>query len=102
MIEKFDIKNQRETFNKIDDRIVEQVKVFKFLGVWLKISMVEELKEQINSAINIYWSLNRSAVRKNNAAKRTKITIYRTIFRPILMGLKAGYSIDRRRTDYKL
>ena len=65
---------------------LEQVDKFKYLGVTLQRegNMDEEINERISQATRLYHTLKETFISKKEISIKTKMTVYKTIFRPIL------------------
>lgn len=79
-------KRTRTTDIKIGDQKIEQVDIYKYLGVLIQRegNMEEEINERLSSAAKIYHALSKTFLAKREIANTTKTTVYKTIFRPIL------------------
>lgn len=71
---------------EMDGTRLEQVSDFKYLGVHIQEDgrQVAELNDRISAAVKIYHALNRSLIGKREISRRTKLSVYKTIFCPIL------------------
>lgn len=71
---------------KINEDTLEQVDSFKYLGVIIdrEGNMEEEIQERIQNATKLYHSLNKAFINKKEISSKTKLTVHKTIFRPIL------------------
>ncbi|CAH2001211.1 unnamed protein product [Acanthoscelides obtectus] len=45
----------------------------------------EEINERLMNASRLYHTLKTSFLRKNIISRKTKMTVYRTVFRPMLI-----------------
>jgi hypothetical protein len=65
---------------------IEQVSNFKYLGTWLNQQgrIEEEITNRIESAGKCFHSIKTSLLNTKEISKRTKVVVYRTIYRPIL------------------
>ncbi|CAH1987605.1 unnamed protein product, partial [Acanthoscelides obtectus] len=66
---------------------IEQVESFKYLGVVVQGdgTTEEEINEILMNASRLYHTMNTSFLRKKMTSRKTKMTVYRTVFRPILI-----------------
>lgn len=80
-------KENKEINLEISQSKIEQVDVFKYLGVLIdrEGNMENEINERITKATRLYHSLNKAFIGKKEINRKTKMTVYKTIFRPILM-----------------
>ena len=70
----------------VNSERLEQVDTFKYLGVKIckNGSIEHELNDRITSAANTYHVLRKQFLNRNRISRNTKMTVYRTIFRPVL------------------
>ena len=66
---------------------IEEVDVFKYLGVKIhKEGNIDlEINERVENAAKVYHCLKRSFLDNRKVSKETKLTVYKTIFRPVLI-----------------
>uniref|UniRef100_A0A1Y1M3Z3 Reverse transcriptase domain-containing protein n=1 Tax=Photinus pyralis TaxID=7054 RepID=A0A1Y1M3Z3_PHOPY len=66
---------------------IEQVDTFKYLGVKIQKNgkIDAELSDRLTAATNLYYSLNRSFIRNKLISRKTKIRVYKTIFKPTIV-----------------
>lgn len=71
----------------INGKEIEQVRAFKYLGVTIQCngSISAEINGRIETATKVYYALNNTFIKKKEITKKTKITVYKTIFKPILI-----------------
>ena len=66
---------------------LENVEQYKYLGTIFtsngKIS--EEIKQRIKQATNVYYSINRTIIGKQEVSTKTKLQVYNSIYKPILL-----------------
>lgn len=79
-------KNNIQTKIQLNDKEIEQVDSFKYLGVTIQKDGKNEaeINNRIESAIKVYYALGNTFVRKKEVSKKTKLTVYNTIYKPIL------------------
>lgn len=80
-------KEQKQLNIELNQEKIEQVEEYKYLGIWIERegNIENEIKERINSAAKVYHSINRSVIRKREISRKTKMTIYKTVFIPTLV-----------------
>ena len=71
---------------KIGGVKIEQVKQFKYLGVIVDSNGNQEaaLNERIEKAIKVYCALNNRFIYKKEISRKTKMSVYKTVYRPVL------------------
>lgn len=71
---------------KLNGSIIEQTDSYRYLGVMLHESgrNEAELNNRVESAMKIYYALNKKFIRKKEITARTKMSVYNTVFKPIL------------------
>ena len=72
---------------KINGKNIEQVETFKYLGVLINRTGTDELEIQkrLHSTSKLYFILKNTIIGKKEISHKTKITVYKTIYRPTLM-----------------
>ena len=72
---------------QIDNIQMEQVEDFKYLGTVIEAKGNNNLEvdSRIDSALKVYHSLRTSVINKKEISRKTKLTVYKTILRPVLM-----------------
>lgn len=71
----------------LNNEQVNQVKIFKYLGVQFSDDGKQdgEIDRRIGAASGILRSLNRSVVTKAELSKKTKLSIFKSVYRPTLI-----------------
>ena len=71
----------------INGQQIEQVTNFKYLGVKIDRSGYEEMEiqERIQNTTKLFYMLKNTIIGKKEISKKTKLTVYKTIFRPTLI-----------------
>ncbi|KAJ8934309.1 hypothetical protein NQ318_002900 [Aromia moschata] len=71
---------------KLEGKYIEQVNSYKYLGVTFEEDgkMDCELNKRIGQANRTYFALNRGFIEKKEISKKTKMRIYKAVYRPIL------------------
>ncbi|XP_031341011.1 uncharacterized protein LOC116169125 [Photinus pyralis] len=79
-------KENRSMDIEIGSDKIEQVDVYKYLGVLIHRdgSMDAEVQDRISSAARLYHALRNKFISKREVSDKTKMTVYKTIYRPIL------------------
>jgi hypothetical protein len=78
---------EQETMNiKIGEENIEQVTHFKYLGTTIESNGKQEIdiNERVQKTIKTYHMMRQNFIKKKEISKKTKITIFKTIYRPIL------------------
>nr|CAH7736900.1 unnamed protein product [Callosobruchus chinensis] len=84
-----------------EGKVIEQVEAFKYLGIVIQGdgTMEVEIKERLMKASKLYHTLRRSFICKKEISRKTKITVYKTIFRPVLtFGSESWLLSDRQKS----
>lgn len=70
----------------IEGKKMEQVEMIKYLGVTIHREGTDEaeINERISGASKLYHALSSSFIGKKEISRKTKMTVYKTIYRPIL------------------
>ncbi|CAH1976651.1 unnamed protein product [Acanthoscelides obtectus] len=71
---------------RIDNVKLQQVHSFKYLGFILEPNGRNEIQisERVGKANNLYYAMSEGFINKKDVSKKTKITVYNTIYRSIL------------------
>jgi hypothetical protein len=71
---------------KIGNTKIEQVSNFKYLRAWInqEVRIEEEITNRIASAGKCFQSIKTTLLNRKEISKRTKVVIYKTMYRPIL------------------
>ena len=71
---------------KIDDENIEQVTEFKYLGVDIHCNGYQEIEinNRVDKAMKIFHAMGQSFINKKEISRKTKINVFKTIYRPIL------------------
>ncbi|KAK9716879.1 hypothetical protein QE152_g24490 [Popillia japonica] len=71
---------------EIDGQILEQVNTFKYLGVQIDSQGRGniEVEARIDQTVKLYHSLNRSFLNQREISKKTKMSVYKSVYRPTL------------------
>lgn len=79
-------KHDRKIVTYIDGKVIEQVEIFKYLGISIHQEGKEEaeINNRIESGIKLYYAMNKAFITKREISKKAKITVFNTIFKPIL------------------
>lgn len=80
-------KNDSKINIDIDSKKLEQVDEFKYLGVTIdkKGGCETEIDKRIEGTAKLYHALNNVFINKKEVTKKTKLTIYKTIYQPTLL-----------------
>ncbi|XP_031340877.1 uncharacterized protein LOC116168986 [Photinus pyralis] len=72
----------------IDEERIEQVDKYKYLGVLIQRegNMEEEVNERLSNAAKLYHTLSKTFLTKREITNTTKMAVYKTVYRPILLG----------------
>lgn len=72
---------------EIDKVQLEQVKSYKYLGVQIQSDggQEAEINERISAAAKVYFALNRNFIGRKQVSNKTKISVYKAIFRTVLI-----------------
>lgn len=79
-------KDDKQASVTLDGRKIEQVNTIKYLGVNLNKDGKNEaeINERIEKAMRNYYALNNKFIRRKEISIKTKITVYKTIYKPVL------------------
>lgn len=79
-------KENKELEIQLNGNRMEQVETFKYLGVKVHKDGRNdaEINGRIESALKMYYALGKTFIRKKEVSKKTKMTVYKTIFIPTL------------------
>lgn len=79
-------KNTTKMTIELNGRVIEQTDVYKYLGVKIQSDGKNEaeINERLESTMKLYHALNSKFIRRREISTGTKLTVYNTIFRPIL------------------
>lgn len=79
-------KNNIKVEISLDGRKLEQVDTFKYLGVNIHKSGTEDVEVvgRIESTNKLYYALCNTFVKKKEITQKTKITVYNTVYKPVL------------------
>lgn len=79
-------KNASQIKIQIEEKELEQVEAFKYLGVNIHKNGKEDLEinNRIENTTKLYYALNNTFIRKKEISEKTKITVYKTVFKPVL------------------
>src|SRR3978361_1866842 len=83
-------KNNTAVTIRLNGMTMEQTDSYRFLGVRIHRSGKNEaeLNDKIEKAMKVYRALNRTLIRKKEVSTGTKMTVYKTIFRPNSRGIR--------------
>ncbi|TWW69272.1 hypothetical protein D4764_18G0000780 [Takifugu flavidus] len=75
-----------ECLLQVGEEVLPQVEEFKYLGILFTSEgrMEREIDKQIGAASAVMWALNRSVVVKKELSRKAKLSIYRSIYVPVL------------------
>ena len=70
----------------LDDIEIEQVKHYKYLGVEMQEGGRQdmEINDRMEKTLKLYHLMNKNFVSKREVSKKTKINVYKAMYRPIL------------------
>lgn len=79
-------KNKTTTNIDIHGVKIKQVEAFQYLGTTIEETGKNEIEiaERVRKANNVYYAMSKGLVNKKEISRRTKMNVYKTIFRPIL------------------
>lgn len=71
---------------QINEQEIEQTKQFKYLGVTIDNDGRQEIdiSERIEKCNKLYYTMNVNFINKREVSQKTKLTVYKTIFRPTM------------------
>ena len=83
---------------KLDGEIMEQVDVYKYLGVMIKSngSLKEEINQRIGKATKVYGQLGGCFINKKELTTKTKMSIFNSIYCPTLSYGSESWTLDSR------
>ncbi|TWW56294.1 hypothetical protein D4764_08G0002810 [Takifugu flavidus] len=75
-----------ECLLRVGEEVLPQVEEFKYLGILFTSEgrMKREIDRRIGAASAVMWALNRSAVVKRELSRKARLSIYRSIYVPVL------------------
>lgn len=78
--------NAEEMKIQIESSNIEQVKTFKYLGIEIEENgnQEAEINNRIEKTLKLYYTMNKKFINKPEISRKTKINIFKTIYRPIL------------------
>lgn len=70
----------------VDDTELEQVETYQYLGIVIEANGDNhvEINNRIQKANNVYYAMNKGFINKKEISSETKMTVFKTIYRPIL------------------
>lgn len=94
-------KNNTQTKIQLNGQELEQVDSFKYLGVTIQKDGQNEaeINNRIESANKVYFALSNTFVRKKEVSKKTKLTVYNTIFKPILTFGSESWTLTKQQEN---
>lgn len=83
---------------EVEGIILEQVTQFNYLGVIIDETGKQDidLNERINKVNKLYYTMNKTFINKREVTKKTKMNVYKTIFRPILTYGSETWTLSNR------
>lgn len=93
--------NGRTIQIQIENDTLEQVRNFQYLGVIIDEEGKQDLEinRRIEQTVKCYYALNRNFLSRKQISKKTKINIYKSIYRPILTyGCETWIMTDRQKS----
>lgn len=83
---------------KLRDECIEQVAQIKYLGVTLERNGSQEadIDERIQNTMKTYHSMKHALIKKREVSRATKMTIFKTIFRPVLTFGCESWTVTKR------
>ena len=83
---------------KVDEEELEQVNQYQYLGVMIEQTGKQEMEinERIDKAAKMYYALNKSIIGKKEVSRKTKMNVYKVIFRPILTYGSESWILNNR------
>ncbi|CAH1997516.1 unnamed protein product [Acanthoscelides obtectus] len=90
-------KNVKEII-KINNNELEQVNIYKYLGIMIQRegSMEAKLNERINKALKIYHTMSKAFLGNKKIRRKSNVIVYKTIFRPTLIYGSEGWVLSNR------
>lgn len=82
----------------INSTAIEQVQSFKYLGSIIedKGGFEEEINNRIQSTTRAYHAINKVILNNKKISKETKMTVYKTIYQPVLLYGSENWVINNR------
>uniref|UniRef100_A0A1Y1MCV0 Reverse transcriptase domain-containing protein n=1 Tax=Photinus pyralis TaxID=7054 RepID=A0A1Y1MCV0_PHOPY len=82
----------------IEEEKLEQVTHYTYLGVQIDDRGNEEgeINERIQKAARMYYALNKNFISKKEVSRKTKMMVYKVIFRPILTYGSESWTLGRK------
>uniref|UniRef100_A0A1Y1JWU5 Reverse transcriptase domain-containing protein n=1 Tax=Photinus pyralis TaxID=7054 RepID=A0A1Y1JWU5_PHOPY len=70
----------------VDNKVIEQVPNIKYLGVNIERNGNQKMDvdDRINKTMKLYYAMNQRFIKKKEIRTKTKMTVYKTIYRPTL------------------
>lgn len=83
---------------KVKGTVLEQVKNFKYLGAHLNEEgrMEDEIKERIGAAGRFFHAIRNSFIGKKEVSMRAKVTVYKTVFLPIISYSSESWTLSKK------
>lgn len=71
---------------KIEGTKLEQVNTFQYLGVTIDDNGTQEtdINKRIEKTLRLYYAMNKKFINKKEVSRKTKMNVFKTIYRPIL------------------
>ena len=81
----------------LDGKVLEQVDSFRYLGVMIHSSGKNEVEitDRVESTIKLYHSLNTAFIGKKEISVKTKMSVYKTVYRPVLSYGSESWTLTR-------
>ena len=77
---------QEELNIQIENTRIEQVSAFQYLGVKIDSDgkNESEINTRIENTLKLYYSMNNTFINKKEISKKTKINVFKSVYRPVL------------------
>lgn len=91
-------KEERRARIQIDNKQIEQVESYKYLGniIERKGNCEEEINTRIQAALKVYFAMRNIIINNKHITKRAKMTVYKTIYQPIILNGSETWNITKR------